>query len=144
MSRRAARYAGAHPGDGAGAKAWLLEPNPRPLRFTCLMAVLFASTFAAVAPVTMLTLISFRLQKTVRQSLFVSGWAAISTSSSSRRLAQYGVGAPSAPALGFLGQAPAYFGEQGAAQQAQVDGADPDGGTLATSAGPCGRLPTGR
>jgi hypothetical protein len=51
------------------------------------MAVLFASTFAVVAPVTMRTSISFHQRQTVRQSLFVSGCAAMPTSSWSRHFA---------------------------------------------------------
>ena len=47
------------------------------------MAVLFASTFAVVAPETMRTSISFHQRQMVRQSLVVSGWAAIPTSSPS-------------------------------------------------------------
>jgi hypothetical protein len=43
------------------------------------MAVLFASTFAVVAPVTMRTSISFHHRQIVRQSRFVSGCAARST-----------------------------------------------------------------
>jgi hypothetical protein len=45
------------------------------------MAVLFASTFAVVAPVTMRTSISFHQRQTVRRSLVVSGWPAWSTRS---------------------------------------------------------------
>jgi hypothetical protein len=47
------------------------------------MAVLFASTFAVVAPVTMRTSISCHQRQTVRQSLVASGWAARATSTAS-------------------------------------------------------------
>ena len=53
----------------------------------CLIAVLFASIFAVVAPVTMRTSISFHHRQTVRQSRLVSGCADCSTSACSRSFA---------------------------------------------------------
>ena len=47
------------------------------------MAVLYASTFAVVAPVAIRTSISCHQRQTMRQNLAVSGWPAWSTSSPS-------------------------------------------------------------
>jgi hypothetical protein len=61
------------------ATGWALV-NPRPVRLMCWMAVLFVSTFAVVAPVTMRTSIACHQRQTVRPSRVVSGWPARSRS----------------------------------------------------------------